>query len=131
MAKIKFLGEEEPNPIREVTVVFLNEKCNYAVVTAMEISDNTELKPFSGMYKTQLAGTVWFLILNHWLSEAAKKTWLTYSLAKQAILKVSWPSLRLSSTTTWGQHRAPCPGSSGVSGWWERLEGSPVKEVPS
>lgn len=74
MAKIKFLGEEEPNPIREVTVVFLNEKCNYAVVTTMEISDNTELKPFSEMYKTQLAGTVWFLILNHWLSEAAKKT---------------------------------------------------------
>lgn len=35
MAKIKFLGEGEPNPTDEVTVVFLNEKYNYAVVTTM------------------------------------------------------------------------------------------------
>lgn len=52
---------------------FLNEKYNYAVVTIVEIP-NTELKSFSRMYKTQLAVTVCFLLLNHWFSEAAKKT---------------------------------------------------------
>lgn len=64
-AKIKFLGEGEPNPIREVTVFFLNEKYNYAVVTIVEIPNNTELKSFSRTYKTQLAVMVCFLILNH------------------------------------------------------------------
>lgn len=51
----------------------------------MEISDNTKLKSFSGMYKTQLAVTVCFVVLNHWLSEAAKKTLLSYLFAMQAI----------------------------------------------
>lgn len=70
MAKIKFLVEGEPNAIPEVTGLFfccccwfcfLNKKYNSAVVTTMEISNNTELKPFWRTHKTQLAVIVFLL----------------------------------------------------------------------
>lgn len=51
----------------------------------MEIPNNTELKVFLGVGRTQLAVDVCFLILKHWFSETAKKTCPSYSFATQAI----------------------------------------------